>query len=378
MNATVAHDEIDTLADRLAETAAILDATTHRFLTDLRAFDELEGWAKQGAVSCAHWLSWRCGLDLGAAREKVRVARALSRLPLLDKALADGKVSFSKVRAITRVADADSEAKLVEMATSTTASQLEMICKLYRQTQAGDPAVEAEKRWLKSYDGDDGMVRIVVSLRPEEAEHVLKACDASADTRLEGLLAMADGVLRGDHPDRPPTEVVVHVDAATLAGHAGDAGVSAETSRRLLCDAGIVPMLEDAAGTPLDVGRKTRVFSTAMRRALVTRDGGCRFPGCTHRRYVDGHHIQHWVADGETSMENCLLLCTRHHKLVHEGGFQVRRVGDEVRFFSPGGVDLSTMPVTSSLPPIPRRHAPPPVWNGEPIDDDEAVASLCS
>src|SRR5262249_27720208 len=146
--------------------------------------------------------------------------------------------------------------------------------------------------------------------------------------------------LRGDPPARPPVEVLVHVDATTLTGRGERAGISAETARRLLCDAGIVPILEDAHATPLDVGRKTRSIPTALRRALRTRDVGCRFPGCTHTRYVDAHHLPHWVDGGATSLANTALLCTRHHTLVHEGGFRVTADGEGLRFFDPRGAEL--------------------------------------
>ena len=111
---------------------------------------------------------------------------------------------------------------------------------------------------------------------------------------------------------RPPVEVVVHVSAETLAGvtDQGD-GLSAETSRRLLCDCGVVPMLEDGSGTTIDVGRKTRTIPAALRRALEARDGGCRFPGCGHRRFVDAHHIAHWIDGGTTDLCNTVLLCRR-------------------------------------------------------------------
>src|SRR5262249_47946767 len=267
-----APDDIDALADRIAETAAILDAATHRLLSCLRACDEQAGWARQGALSCADWLGWRCGIALGAAREKLRVAHALARLPLIDAALRDGQISFSKVRAMTRIATPDNEANLLDMARHATAAQLEKICRLYRQIQPRDAAADEERRYLRVRDTDDGMVRIEIQLRPDEAARVLKACDVSAETRLDGLVAMAEATLRGDHPDRPPVEVLVHVDATTLTGRGERAGISAETARRLLCDAGIVPILEDAHATPLDVGRKTRSIPTALRRALRTRD----------------------------------------------------------------------------------------------------------
>src|SRR5262249_50037448 len=126
-------DDLDALADRIAATAATIDAAMHRFLTDLRRFDLEQGWARQGALSCAHWLNWRCGIALSAAREKVRVARALGNLPLIDDALRLGQVSYSKVRAMTRVASLDKEAELLALARDGTASQLEKVCRLYKQ-----------------------------------------------------------------------------------------------------------------------------------------------------------------------------------------------------------------------------------------------------
>jgi hypothetical protein len=172
----------------------------------------------------------------------------------------------------------------------------------------------------------NGMVRIEAQLLPEEAARVLAACDvlaAKASERADALLTMAEATLRGDKPDRPPVEVLVHIDAETLCGDSGTAGISAESCRRLLCDAGVVPVLEQN-GEPLSVGRKLRVFAGALRRALLARDHKCcRFPGCTNTRYLHAHHIAHWIDGGETRLSNALTLCTRCHRLVHEGGFRV-------------------------------------------------------
>ena len=369
-------NDIDALADRIAETAAQLDAGTHRLLTDIRVFDQQEGWGRQGALSCAHWLGWRCGIALGAAREKVRVAHALGGLPLIDDALRLGQISFSKARAMTRIATQENETQLVELARHSTAAQLERFCRLYRQTQPRDPAHAAE-RYLRVRDTEYGMVRIEIQLCPDEAARLLKACHVSAETRLDGILSMAEATLRGDQLDRPPVEVLVQIDAATLVGQEEQAGISAETSRRLLCDAGIVPVLTDAQGTPLDVGRKSRSIPAALRRALAARDRGCRFPGCTHTRYVDAHHVQHWSAGGETSLANTLLLCGRHHTLVHEGGFRVVADGERMVFFDPHGSELPDV----GLPRVVTTRtyeigAPSPGWDGQRVDYDAVVASL--
>jgi hypothetical protein len=138
---------------------------------------------------------------------------------------------------------------------------------------------------------------------------------------------------------------VVHVDAASLEeGTAGRCelekgpSLAAESVRRLACDASVVRIVEDESGTPLDIGRKTRSIPPAIRRALNARDRGCRFPGCTHSRYVDGHHIRHWANGGETKLSNLLTLCRFHHRQVHEGRVAVQVLDDgAVRFVKPGG-----------------------------------------
>jgi hypothetical protein len=120
-------------------------------------------------------------------------------------------------------------------------------------------------------------------------------------------------------------QVVVHVDEKVLRGEAGRSDLPVETVRRLACDGSVVTIVEDERGTPLDVGRKQRTVSTALKRALCSRDRGCTFPGCSRAHYVDAHHIRHWADGGDTSLENITLLCTHHHKLLHEGGFTIRR-----------------------------------------------------
>jgi hypothetical protein len=126
-------------------------------------------------------------------------------------------------------------------------------------------------------------------------------------------------------------ELVVHVDAATITDDEdgacaleGGPSLHPETARRLGCDSSVVRILE-RDGRPLSVGRKTRTVPPALARALRSRDGGCRFPGCTQRRFVDAHHIEHWACGGRTDMSNLVQLCRRHHRLVHEGGFRIRR-----------------------------------------------------
>ena len=114
--------------------------------------------------------------------------------------------------------------------------------------------------------------------------------------------------------------------------------IALDTVRRIACDSSLVQITEDDAGNPLDIGRKTRAVPPALRRALQSRDGGCRFPGCSHHRFVDAHHIRHWADGGETSIDNLVLLCRQHHRLVHEGGFGLKRTADDrLQFSRPDG-----------------------------------------
>jgi uncharacterized protein DUF222/HNH endonuclease len=395
--------DTDRLGDEIAELAAHLDAATHRLLALIRQFDEAGGWADQGALSCAHWLSWRIGLELGAAREHVRGARAIADLPLVDGALQRGQVSYSKVRALTRVATPASEATLLEMARSSTASQLERICRGYRtalRNAAGErPEDEADHRWVRERETESGLVRFDVQLRPEEAAVVRRALEAAIERgtdipagtslrRADALVAVAEQYLAGGGTAAaPPVEVVVHVEAG---GGMLDDGtpLAPPTTERLLCDATVMEVSEDSRGNVLDVGRRKRTIPTLLRRALRLRDRGCRFPGCTNRM-VDGHHVVPWARGGTTALDNLCSLCRRHHTHVHEYGFSMKSDGTGgFRFFRPDGseVAVSAPPAVcgDAVAALREQHRDLaidartsfPRWDGRPVDYDHAVFCL--
>ncbi len=128
-------------------------------------------------------------------------------------------------------------------------------------------------------------------------------------------------------------QVVIHVDDTALRGGIGRSELPIDTVKRLTCDGSIVTIVEDERGTPLDVGRKQRTVSTPLKRALWSRDRHCTFPGCRNRRYIDAHHVRHWAEGGATTVGNLTLLCSYHHRLVHEGGFAMRRDGNDENYF---------------------------------------------
>ena len=343
------HPSIDALDRAIVNLAGRINAATYDFLVLIRRFDERAGWLAWAFDSCAEWLHWRCDVSLSAAREKVRVAHALKTLPAIGRAFAEGRLSYSKVRALTRVAGPANEDELLAFALETTASRVEERCRelRYGSTASTEETVRAHARRVLGLRRDPvrGTVSIMVELPLETGELVDKALDraleaaASASPELAGeswaaqradaLVALAKAYLSGQQEGSSGTpdhyQVTVHVEESALRGGAGRSGLPIETVRRIACDSDLVVLVEDHKGDPLSVGRKTRTVPAAINRALWARDKGCRFPGCGRTRFVDAHHIEHWANGGETSLQNLMLLCSRHHALVHEGGFTIEK-----------------------------------------------------
>jgi hypothetical protein len=374
-----ADDAVTQLGDEIAVLSAHIHAATHRLLVMIAEFDRRRGWEADGQRSCAHWLALRTGIDLGAAREKVRAARALETLPLTSAAMARGELSFSQVRALSRVAQPETEGALLEFACGATTAQLECMVRAWRKGSRADEAAAERERYesraLSVFPDDDGMYVIRGRLMPEVGALLMRAIEAAGDAlyheshaassagtgreaaqrRADALGLLAERALAAGFGNPVPSggvsieashdvpisgtraeryQVILHVESATLIadGEPGRAEledgvrVSAETSRRLTCDASVVKVTRGSGGSVLDAGRKTRTISPALRRALEVRDRGCRFPGCG-LRFTDAHHVHHWADGGATSLANCLLLCAYHHTLVHEGGWRVEWYG---------------------------------------------------
>lgn len=427
------------LEGQLARLCSHYYATEFQLLRYVRECERRGSELSHGMKSTAHWLHARFGIALGAAREKVRVANALAELPAVADTLSRGEISYSKVRALTRIAGPDNETELLQFAERSTAADMEQLCKEYRQLEKLEnpewPAIQYRMRRLGWYWDEEGMLVIEGRLPPVEGalfiklmewqrdqlyreerakrmeaeneddkeQQVAQAEDASpvtaAERRADALLrffetddeqrdgAQRDGAQRDSSPRALPgvarTQVMLHVvvdakapakNGRQHASHAADGPGSTRSSaaarldpgpvispaiaRRLCCDAAKALMVENATGDPLSVGRQSRIVPWHIRKALEQRDGGCRFPGCTEKRYVDAHHIEHWVDGGETSLGNCCLLCRHHHRLIHEEGYGCEKVGGGIRFYDPQGQQLG---VTAEAPPAVRYTAIPGV-----------------
>ncbi len=436
--------ELEALGEEIATLAAQIHAATYRLLVMIAEFDERQGWNSGGPGafhSCAHWLSWRTGISMGPAREKVRTARALSELPKISAAMERGELSFSKVRALTRVATPEKEQELLEFAQAGTTAHVEKLVRLWRrmdrQEEIDEAQAQHEGRKLAVYFDDDGTLVIRGRLAPEAGAAVLRAIEAAEDElwRAERPQVPHEGEGQhrgeGQHPhlDPPPAggggreantstpaldphvqdadpspaqrradalvhlaeqalgntpgdryQVVVHVaepvledaDARGVSALEDGVRVSAETSQRIACDCSKVEVTVDDEGSALDIGRKSRVVPAPMRRALEMRDLHCRFPGCTSR-HCDAHHLVHWAAGGETKLDNLVLLCRRHHRLVHEGGFRAELgQGGALEIRWPGGAPLPWAPVVRAEEELETDPAIDgsslPVWNGQPCE----------
>ena len=211
--------ELDRLGDEIAELSAHLDAATARLLTLIREFDARGGW-NTGFRSCAAWLSWRVGLDLGAARERVRVARALGTLPLLAQAIARGELSYAKVRALTRVATPETEARLLAVGRAGTAAHVERIVRGWRrvdrQAEARESARRHASRALHVHQDEDGMVVLRGRLESEVGALLMQALAAARETLYQRARAEAAVTTPADPAGDAPTRAQQQADALAL------------------------------------------------------------------------------------------------------------------------------------------------------------------
>jgi Domain of unknown function (DUF222)/HNH endonuclease len=412
-----AQEPLAVLEGRITSMAARLAAETREWLALVAEFNRRHGWVQWGMRSMAHWLSWSCSVGPGAAREYVRVATALTGLPLLGEAFAQGKLSYSKVRAVTRVADRVDEPTLLEQGLVHTAAQLERVVRGYRKAERPDrpPARRRTARWF--FD-DDGMLVLSARLTADEGALLVAALEQARGTGLgqddplpadvDALVALAQTAQAAGEVDSSGDDrhlVVVHADAQVLAGPADPAagpapdaacriehgpGLTAPAARRLACDAALVAWVSSAVspGPQLRLGRKTRKISAPLRRALRLRDQGCQFPGCPRQRFLDAHHVIHWVNGGPTDLDNLILVCGRHHRAVHEDGFTLRPHPDHPQrwvFHRPDGTPVPAAPPTPTTPDNVSAETGPdyppdtirPAQHGEPFSLRDSVDVLC-
>ena len=354
------------LQHRIGVLAARIHAATAELVQLSAELDSDGAWAESGMRSCAHWLSINIGVDVYTGGEMMRAGHALEELPVLRAAFAEGRLSFDKIRAVTKVAVPDDEDMWTLLALHASGAQLNRICRgVRRALDVNDPRRAGDallNRGLRVWWRDDGMLELMAVLPQEDGAVVMAAIEAAAHVvaaeqrrvpahdqpdlaadrrtqpmlRADALLRVCEAWVAADAATpvvAPTTQVVVHVDSDVLSGQASGGRsriengpwISPAAVRWLSCDADVVRVTE-RDGLPIDVGRVRRLITPRIRLAMQCRDEGCRYPGCSvPAARTDGHHVRHWHDGGLTNLDNLVSLCRFHHRRHHEGRFEIRR-----------------------------------------------------
>jgi hypothetical protein len=350
------------IEEDFAELQRVAELLESERLRRLAEIDRRTIFHRDGHLSAASWLASTFKVAWGSAREQVWIARALEEMPETRRALDDGDLSMSAVRVLVAARDADREAfrenetALVEAARIHSMPDLQRVAAYWRQAVEQDHALDSDEkvraqRRLHASVTFLGMVRVDGNLDPETGETLLAALravlDAESRSSREGddrtpAQRRADALGEicrqwldlAERPnvggEKPHVTVTVDVGALGQGGtmrseldHVGP--VQPAVAKRLSCDASVRRVVMAGPSEPLDVGRQTPIIPPAMRRAVIVRDRHCRFLGCDRpHTWCDAHHIVHWADGGPTALPNLLLLCRRHHRMVHQrGGFRL-------------------------------------------------------
>jgi Domain of unknown function (DUF222)/HNH endonuclease len=337
-------------------------------LGHLAEVDRRALWRGSGARDMAHWLSMRQGISQWKARRWIAAAHALEHLTDLARALSRGELGIDKVVELARFADFETEAGLITWAKYVSAAAVRRKADLEVRRAIDDVRQAERARFLNWWYFDDGnRLGMEAEFPAAQGAVVARALQRVTDTvpsmpgeedpsfaearRADALVALCSARIAADaDPDR--ATVVVHTRLGDLVGTDGSAEIEGggrihpETARRLLCDARVQTVLEDDGGEPVRLGRLTREPSPAMMRHLRYRDVECRFPGCGARRFTQAHHVVRWGDGGDTDLDNLVLVCFFHHRLVHEHGWKLQRDDGGVRWFRPNGTVHAVAPLT--------------------------------
>ena len=347
------------MADDLQDLRRLSNAIDAEFTRRLHRFDKGQGYASTCALTAQAWLRWKCNFSPSAASDRVAVSRELANLPETTLAFAGGDFSYPHAAMIVRTAErlgekmeANAETILVDAATKLDLSRLRIVSIHLRHYLDADSVLDDAKkshelRFLSLSQTLDGVFYLNGRLDSEGGATLQTALNAlsgppAADDertprqrRADALVGLARRQLDGGQLPEvggQKPHLVVTTDMATLSKQPGSPAaelewaqpIPADTARRIACDCSITPVFRGAESHQVDAGRTSRVIPPAMRRALVARDKGCRFPGCDRPpAWTDGHHLQHWADGGPTLPWNLALLCARHHYRVHEDGWRL-------------------------------------------------------
>jgi hypothetical protein len=303
-------------ADLVAH-AAVESAGLATVLRVLREFDSRQAWGSWECRSAAHWMAWKCGLSLPAGIERVRVAHALANLPLVDAAFAEGKLSYSKVRAITRVATADDEETWVSIGEYGTAAQLDRLASAFRKVNRQDALDQIASTGLSWSTLNDGSIEFTLRLPAETATAVIKGLDQEVElvmgAKRSVLLAeAATRLLSGVATVQAGVVVHLHDDHAYVED---GPSIHPDLAEALACDGPVSTVIDTPHG-PVIKDRRTAPTKT-QRKWLATRHPQCQIQGCHHTGHFHAHHVVERRQGGKTVLTNLIRVCAFHHRMIH-------------------------------------------------------------
>lgn len=350
-------------AARIAdEHLALIAAENRACLARLRHFDEIERFGVpmfDGAGSLVDWLVFRHGMTRFSARETVRVAAAIPVLPAITRAFAEARISWDQLRAVTEFATPETDESLVDRIARLSPADIRAL----QRVEVSEPEEEqahAERHLRWWWDPVAPKLHLEGELPEAEGSVLLEALRRAARERkldpetgdpmmtevamADALVAMGSKFLGADSdPDR--AHLLLIADLETLLSADGEGAVLANgrhvsnaTLRRLACDARVQLAVEESDRGVVGIGRTSRSIPGWLRKLVLARDGGCRFPRCHRRRWVHVHHIIHWIDGGPTDLDNLITLCGYHHRLLHNAHWKIS--GDPrhgVDFVRPNG-----------------------------------------
>ncbi len=346
----------------------VLSATHRKLLTIIAELDERKVWRDDGCRDMGQWLSGRLGISQWIASRWVAASHAIPTLPLISQALESGRLCLDKVVELCRFATPETEQGLIAWA-----GRVSVAAVKHKADVACRPEIEevrsAERaRFLRWWWNEGGASLGLEGLLPAaEGAALVKALERTAERLPElpteeqtsaiplsaqdrreqrcadALSALSSQAIAADQ-DADRSTVVVHTTIESLglgcAEIEGGLGLHPDIASRLSCDARLQYVLTDKQGNALGIGRASRNVPRWLHRQLLYRDHGCTFPGCGTKMFLKAHHIWHWELGGPTDYDNLVLVCTFHHKLLHEGGWSVCLNGTVAEWYKPDGPAL--------------------------------------
>jgi hypothetical protein len=342
------------LGEEIVELRLGIDRLEAQFARRVAVFKRRQGYAADGSFSLVAWLRGNCRLSFSSASEKATLAEQMAEVPETAAAFASGEIGYDSARVIARtvakvgiVAYRPGEAAMLESAHRLDPGRLALAAAYLRHCVDPDGALrdanrDHELRHLRLSQTWEGRYLLDGSLDAEGGACLQTALNAllgpigpddgrpiwrrRADALVELARQRLDG---GGLPDvagqKPHLSLVIRASEGGAGELEWGGLIPVATAERIACDAALTRITTDAEGEPLDAGRTVRTVPPSLRRALVVRDRGCRFPGCDRPAdWTDGHHLQHWAHGGRTKLRNLVLLCRRHHRRVHEGGWRLQ------------------------------------------------------